>query len=89
MHALSNISNINNNNNQSFSVVGRELTGAELAEVNGGSYNSSLGAAVSLVVAGAALAGAAPVIAGALLLGSIGASGVAIFRTWYRLDEES
>ncbi len=69
--------------------VGRELTQQELEAVSGGSYNASLGAAVSLVVAGAALAGAAPVLAGALVVGSIGASGVAIFRSWHRLDEES
>ena len=75
------------NVDQPSSAVGRELTSVELEAVNGGSYNASLGAAVSLVVAGAALAGAAPLIGGALILGSIGASGVAIFRSWHNLDE--
>ncbi len=72
-----------------FGTVGRELTSVELDEVSGGSYSGSLGTAVSLVVAGAAIAGAAPVIGGALILGSIGASGVAIFRTWHKLDKAS
>lgn len=86
-------SNVTSNSAQNvmpgFSDVGRELHDAELDAVSGGSYNASVGAAVSLVVAGAALAGAAPVIAGALVLGSIGASGVAIFRRWNNLDDES
>lgn len=83
MQTLNDVSNIN----KSFGTVGRELTAAELDEVNGGSYSGSLGTAVSLVVAGAAIAGAAPVIGGALILGSIGASGVAIFRSWHKLDK--
>lgn len=79
--------NRTNNMNDALGTVGRELTSAELDEVNGGSYSGSLGTAVSLVVAGAAIAGAAPVIGGALILGSIGASAVAIFRSWNKLDK--
>lgn len=95
MQTLSNSSFKNSFNNkspksnQSFSAVGRELTSGELEEVSGGSYSTSVGTAVSLVIAGAALAGSAPLIAGVLILGSIGASGVAIFSSWNNLDEKS
>lgn len=85
MQTLSHTNNMSN----AFGTAGRELTSVELDEVNGGSYSGSLGTAVSLVVAGAAIAGAAPLIGGALILGSIGASGVAIFRSWHKLDKAS
>lgn len=60
---------------------GRALLPHELAQVAGGlgSYERSLTTAVSFVGIAAATATAAPVVAGAFALGSLAASGLAIF----------
>ena len=60
----------------------QELDFAELGEVSGGvDSGDALTAAVGFAVGGATLAVSAPLVAGALLVGSIVSSGVSIYYT--------
>lgn len=73
-----------NNLEEPFSAVGRSLTAAEIEAVGGGSQELNIGGAISLVIGGAALAASAPAIAGVLVLGSIGLSGLSIWQSLMR-----
>ncbi len=68
----------------------RELSIAEQADVSGGSsYSVHIGTAVTFAGAAAGFAAAAPVIAGAFAVASIGISAISIFSSLNDLYKES